>query len=132
MNQWQQLMNSLDYLRNELNMGTILIGHVTVKLFTDPTGDNYDQYTLDLNKHAVSGLMRWADSILFANIRAAVKKEDKGFNQTSKKAVMRDERILFTQKRPAHPGGGRGVYGHIPHELPLEYSAFAEAVKNVM
>lgn len=124
---WRQLMDGLDALR-EKGMASILIGHVAVKTFTDPVSENYDQYQLDLNKHASAALMRWSDCILFANCKTIVRKEEAGFNKTDKKAIVRDERCLFTQKRPAHPGGGRGVYGRLPYELPLDWNAFQEAV----
>lgn len=125
---WRELMEALDALRNDRDMGCILIGHVTVKTFTDPTTDNYDQYILDINSKAVSALQRWADCIAFANVKMIVRKEDAGFNKKDKKAIARDQRVLYTQKHPAHPGGGRGVFGELPAELPLEYPAFAEAV----
>ncbi len=124
---WRDLLAALDALRAQ-GMVSILIGHVTVRTFADPTSENYDQYQLDLNKHAAAALMRWSDCILFANCRALVRKEDAGFNRTNRKAVLRDERCLFTQKRPAHPGGGRGIYGRLPYEMPLEWSAFQEAI----
>ena len=124
---WRCLTSALDALR-EQGMVSILIGHVTVRTFADPTSENYDQYQLDLNKHAAAALMRWSDCILFANCRTVVRKEEAGFNKTNRKAVMRDERCLFTQKRPAHPGGGRGVYGRLPYELPLDWNAFQEAI----
>jgi len=41
-------------------------------------------------------------------------------------------RYLFTRKTPAHPGGGRGVYGQLPYELPLQWSAYSEAVAAVI
>ena len=124
---WRQLMDLLDALRAQ-GMASILIGHVTVRTFADPTSENYDQYQLDLNRHAAAALMRWSDCILFANSRALIRKEEAGFNKTTRKAVLREERCLFTQKRPAHPGGGRGVYGRLPYELPLSWAAFEEAI----
>ncbi len=124
---WRLLMDGLDALR-EKGMASILIGHAVVRTFADPTTESYDQYQLDLNKHAAAALMRWSDCILFANCKAIVRKEENGFNKATKKAVLRDERCLFTQKRPAHPGGGRGVYGRLPYELPLDWNAFQEAI----
>jgi len=47
----------------------------------------------------------------------------------SRKGVLMDERVLYTQKRPAHPGGGRGVYGHLPYELPFDYHTWRAAIK---
>ena len=124
---WRELMDLLDALRAQ-DMASILIGHVTVRTFADPTSENYDQYQLDLNRHAAAALMRWSDFIVFANYRALIRKEEAGFNKTTRKAVLREERCLFTQMRPAHPGGGRGVYGRLPYELPLTWTAFEEAI----
>ena len=123
------LVNAVNALRAQ-GMASILIGHVVVRTFADPTTESYDQYQLDLNRHAAAALMRWSDCILFANYRALVRKEESGFNKSNRKAVLREERCLFTQMRPAHPGGGRGVYGRLPYELPLSWSAFEEAIHN--
>jgi len=125
---WRDTMAALDYLREVKGMGCILIAHVTVKTFSDPTSESYDQFVLDLNKQAVSALQRWSDAILFANAKTFVKKEMVGAKEI-KKGVARDERVLFTQKRPAHPGGGRGVYGQLPYELPLDWNKYQEAIK---
>lgn len=124
---FRELLAGLDALRDQ-GMTSILICHVAVKTFTDPLTDSYDQYVLDLNRQAASALMRWADNILFCNCKVATKADKEGFKQT-RKAILRDERVLFTQKRPTHPGGGRGVYGQLPYELPLEWGAYIEAIK---
>ena len=126
---WREILEGLDALRNVKGMASIIIGHVKVKRFDDPAGDSYDQYQLDLNDKAANLLYRWADVILFANTKVAVKKEDTGFGE-KKRGIEKDGgmRFLFTQKKPAHPGGGRGVYGRLPYELPLDWAAFENAV----
>ncbi len=131
--EWRQIMEGLDALREEKNMASILIGHVAVKRFDDPTQDAYDQYQFDISSKAGNALYRWCDSILFANTKVQVKREEEGFNKEKKRAIDNTggERFLFTQHRPAHPGGGRGPYGKIPYELPLDWNTFMEAVTNV-
>ena len=124
---WRELMAGLDYLRDE-GMGCVLITHVAVKSFVDPLTDSYDTYIIDIHSKAQSALLRWSDCILFANSKTFTKTEKVGMKEI-KKGVMRDERVLYTQKRPAHPGGGRGVYGQIPYELPFEYEAWNKAVE---
>lgn len=127
---WRQLLDGLDCLREKRGMASIIIGHVKVKRFDDPAGDSYDQYQFDINDKAANLLFRWADLILFANTKVAVKKEEVGFNKKHSRGVDTTSggRFLFTQKRPAHPGGGRGTYGQLPYELPLDWSAFEAAV----
>ena len=102
------------------------------KRFDDPAGESYDKYQLDCHDKAAQRLFRWADSILFANTKTIVKTEDAGFNKKTKRAIdpSGGARYIFTQQRPAHPGGGRGPYGEIPYELPLSFEAFAQAVHN--
>jgi len=125
---WREIMAGLDYLRDQKNMCSIMIGHVAVKTFTDPVNESYDQYELDIQKRASSALLRWSDCILFSNSKTVVKTDE---NTNKKRGVQRTERVLYTQKRPAHMGGGRGVYGQLPYELDMSFSAFADAVKNV-
>ncbi len=129
---WQQIRDGLDALRNERGMASIIIGHAKVKRFDDPQGDSYDQYQFDLHANASNLLARWADCILFANTKVAVKKEDVGFNKEKKRGIdtTGGQRFLYTQKRPAHPGGGRGAYGTLPYELPLDWSAFTDALSS--
>jgi hypothetical protein len=134
LDRWRQITETLDYLRTEKNMASIIIGHVKVKRFDDPGGDSYDQYQFDINEKAANLLFRWADVILFCNTKVAVKKEKTGFGNEKKIGVdnsnngMGGGRFLFTQKRPAHPGGGRGLYGQLPYELPLDWVAFQDAI----
>lgn len=125
---WQQLQECLDYLRNEHGIGSILIGHVTVSRFNDPTTESYDTYQFDINSKASAQLMRWSDCILFANRRTFVRKEKAGIKREEKVTSGGEAPMLYTQKRPGHPGGGRGVYGQLPYELPLDYPTFEAAV----
>lgn len=131
MTKWRQLMTALDALRSDKKMASILIGHVKVKRFDDPLGESYDQYQFDIHEKAANALFRWADAIGFANTKTAVKKEDSGFGKEKKRGIdVTGSRYLFTRKTPAHPGGGRGVYGQLPYELPLSWEAYKAAISN--
>lgn len=127
---WRRLTEAFDALRSTRNMASIVIGHVKVKRFDDPTGDSYDQYQFDVHEKAASLLYRWADVILFANNKVVVKKEDIGFGNEKHRGIdiTNGARFLYTQKRPSHPGGGRGVYGNLPYEIPLSWDNFMDAV----
>ena len=129
---WRELTEGLDALREEKNMSSVIIGHVKTKRFDDPTGESYDQYQFDVRPDVSAMLFRWADLILFANTKVVVKKEELGFKKEKKRGIDTSggQRFLFTQKRPAHPGGGRGAYGSLPYELPLDWTVFQDAVAN--
>ena len=131
---WQEIADWLDALRRDRGMAAIVIGHVIVARFDDPLGPSFDTYIWGINKHAASMLYRWADSVLFANFKTVVRDEKLGFHADNVKHKATDytdgARFLYTAKRPGHVGGGRGVYGRLPYELPLSWSAFMEAVQN--
>jgi hypothetical protein len=133
---WRQLLESLDVLRDEKNMAIILIGHIKVRKQKNPEGDDYDCYDFDLDSEVSELLKRWADLILFCNTKVSVKKEgdDTAFSKAKARGIdlTKGQRFLYTQKRPAHPGGGRGIFGSLPYELPLDWSAFEDAVAELM
>jgi hypothetical protein len=120
---WRKLTAWLDVLRAEKSMASILIGHVKVKRFDDPEGSSYDQYQWDVHDRAAAILYRWADSILFCNTKVVVREENLGFHEDNVRKrgieINAGSRYLFPQKRPAHPGGGRSVYGRLPYEISL-------------
>lgn len=134
LSRWRDLLDGLDGLRGSRNMASIIIGHVKVKRFDDPQGDSYDTYTFDINDKASNMLFRWADLILFANTKVVVKKEELGFNKEKKRGVdvSNGQRYVYTQKKPAHPGGGRGLYGSLPYELPFDWASFETAVAGLV
>jgi len=133
LSRWRKLLEYLDALRDR-SIATIIIGHVKVKRFDDPAGESYDQYQFDINDKAANLLYRWSDIIGFCNTKTHVKKEETGFGTEKKKGSdpFQGYRFLYTQKRPAHPGGGRGVYGQLPYELPLDWQSFENAVANAI
>lgn len=126
---WGEIQDALDWLRNNKNCGTIIISHTVIRQAVDPLTESYDTYEIDINKKAAAKLVRWADCVLFANKKTIIKTEDAGFGAERKRAIGTDEFKLYTQKRPAHPGGGRDVYGKLPYEMNLDYNKFAEAVE---
>lgn len=131
-NKWRDLMEGLDMLRQK-GIACILIGHVKVKRFDDPLGASYDQFQFDLHEKVHLALQRWADSILFANNETVVKTEAVGFNKEKKTGKdLTGKRYLFTQKKPGHPGGGRGVYGRLPYKIELSWDAFTNAVNEAV
>ena len=130
---WRVILDGINALRDHKGMASVVIGHVAVKKHKNPEGDDYNTYDFDLDMAEVSELLkRWADVILFANTKVVVRKDGKDSDFSRAKRLALDttggQRFLFTQKRPAHPGGGRGVYGHLPYELPLDWAAFEAAV----
>ena len=123
---WREITDGLDALREDRNMSTVIIGHVKAKEFNDPEADPYTQYQFDITDNAAAMIYRWADVILFANFKKAiVAKTEKGFTKTSR-AVGTGQRTLYTEKRPAHPGGNRFS---LPYEMPMEWAGLTKAIE---
>lgn len=131
---WRKIMEGVDFLRTEKRMGFILTGHVKVKAFNDPLAEPYDQFQWDIHQQSASALQKWADVILFARHKQYTRTLD-GTGVGDKPDLVRaagsGERCLYTQERPAHPGGGRGVYGRLPYELALSWDSWQNAVSTV-
>lgn len=128
--QWRELLEGLDALRTDCGMETILVGHARVEKFNDPSCEPYSRYSPEVHKLAAEVLMRWADGILFIQHKVAVMKDDVGFNKKQNRAIDigGNQPYMYTQERPAHPGGGRGEWGKLPYELPLSWDVLKKAL----
>ena len=122
---WEEIQGGLDYLRNKKNMVICLIGHVKVKKFDDPLHEGYDRYQWDLPQPVYAQLARWADCMLFAN-RKVILRKDEGAKKA--RGISGGSPVLYTQPAPGYPAGGRGLYGHLPPEIDLNWSEFTRAV----
>lgn len=124
---WKDLLNGLDYLRNERSMAVVIIAHDEIRRMTPPDGEPYDYAALKLHKRAAAIVEEWADVIGYAAPRMAIRKDDLGFNKKHARAVAApgDQRTLYLGQNPAYVSGNR--YG-MPNEIPLDWSAFAAAL----
>lgn len=125
--QWKEVLDGLDFLRNQRGMGIILIAHSTIEKFTDPDSTAYDRYSLALHKSATAMLCEWSDAILFATRKVRIEKEDAGFNKVraTGKAIGADggDRILRCAGSPSCVAGNRY---DMPSELPLVWDEVAK------
>lgn len=122
---WRELLDGLDYLRNERGMAVIAIAHSEVRKLQPPDGEPYDYAALKLHKRAAALVEEWADVIGYAAIKAAVRKDDLGFNKTHNRAVSLEKRILHVGQNPAYVSGNR--YG-LKSEIPLSWNDFQAAL----
>lgn len=122
---WSQLIDALKDLRSNRNMNIVVIAHSQVKTVNDPMVQiPYDRHILKLNEKAGAKWREAVDAILFAAFEDTVFKANKG----DKKGKTEGEgvRKLYTVRRAAFDAGNR--LG-LPSELPLSYSAFADAAE---
>lgn len=122
---WREMLERLDYLRNERGMAVVLIAHDEVQRMMPPDGEPYDYAALKLHKRAAAVIEEWADAIGYAAEKTATRKDDVGFNKKHVRAISLNERQLFIGKNPAYVSGNR--YG-IEGAVPLDWQAFVAAM----
>ena len=128
LDKWRALCERLDALRKGRGMACVIIAHTIAKTVTTPDTEPYDSYVVDIHKSAAQMLLRWADLILFANVRTAIRRDGKGPMAHVRGMDVEGERVLYTRKTAAHPGGGRGAMGRLPEEMPLDWASFETAL----
>ena len=126
---WRAFFAGLDALRNDRGMTIICIAHEQITKVKNPTlADDYDAYSLKLNKRAVGIINEWADVIGFAQHEVIQRSVESGFNQKDVKAISTGARKLHLNPHPAYVAGNR--YG-MP-DVPLSWAAFAQALAAAM
>ena len=123
---WRTIVTAFDALRTKHGMNVILIAHTMIKRFDSPETEPYDRYQPKLQERSGSLIREWADAVFFANYKTIVKQADVGFSKTVSRGVSSGERLLFTSERPAYMAKNR--YS-LPESIPLDWAAFAEAIK---
>ena len=124
--QWREVLDGLNALRNDKQMTVILLAHNTIKRFVSPEVEPFDRYQPKLQERSNAVVREWADAVMFANYKTIVKKDDVGFNKTVARGISSGERMLFTTERPAYMAKNRY---NLPDSIPLTWDAFANAIK---
>ena len=127
---WKKFFSGLDALRNTKGMTIICIAHEQLTKVKDPSQSNdYDAYSLKLNKRATALVNEWADIIGFAQHEVYTRQVDPT-NKLNKdvKATTTGARKLHLNPHPAYVAGNR--YG-IP-DTPLSWAAFSQAMTAAM
>lgn len=126
-----RLASLLDMLRNRHNVNIILLAHVHVRPFNDPTGSTFDRYEMRMHKGAAGMWFSWADAVLFACFDITVQKTGKKGRVVEAGAMDKGKatdvkRVVYTSKDAAYDAKNRH---NLPDELPLDWSAFSRAIR---
>ncbi len=126
---WRAFFAELDNLRNERNMTIICIAHEQINKVRNPTlPEDYDAYSLKLNKRAVAIISEWADILGFCAHEVLTRQIDSGFQQKETKSIATGQRKIHMNPHPAYVAGNR--YG-LP-DVQLSWGAFLTALTNAM
>lgn len=115
-----RILQKLDAIRLK-NVIIIILAHVNIRTFTDPSGPSWDRYEMKGHKKVTGLLREWPDACLFA-IRQVFKKKEK----TGRETTIGGERVVHTTWSTAWDAKNRL---NLPETLELEWDAFAKAMK---
>lgn len=119
---WRVFLASLERMRSAKNMGVILLAHSWIKPFKNPEADDYDRFELKLHNKAGGLMKEWCDAVLFARFETFTDKDSK---TKRVRGVSTGARVMHTVRTAAYDAKNRY---DLPESMPLDYSAFAEAV----
>ena len=119
-----KLLGYLDHLVNMKKMNVILLSHVAVKPFNDPTNEGYDRWEMRCHKKVNHLIKDWVDFNLFANYDVNVDKDG-----SKNRATSYGNRSLHTKFSAGFDAKSRL---DIPPKLPFEWNAFLDAYKTAL
>lgn len=124
---WRRLVAALERVWVAKNMTIIIIDHVAVRNFKDPTAaSDYQRIETSVDRQAGALIQRWCDAVLFADFKKEVVITEENKKRTTK-AMGFGERVLYTEHGAAHDGGNR--YG-LPAEMPLDWATLSKSIRD--
>lgn len=123
---WRRLVAALERVWVAKNMTIIVIDHVAIRNFKDPTATaDYQRIEPSVDRQASALIQRWCDAVLFADFKVEVLVTEENKKKTAK-ALGVGERVLHTEHGAAHDGGNRY---RLPTVMPLDWPTLAKAIR---
>ena len=113
---WVGMLARLDILSTRHNKNVILLGHMSIKGFRNPTGADFDRYTCACHQKTWEPTRQWADAVLFGNFLTIMADESQAARSGRGKAIGGTDRVIYTERRDTHDAKNR--YG-MPPEIWL-------------
>ena len=101
--EFRVLLADLEALQAERGMNVILSCHAAVRSFKNPTGDDYDRWTLRLHEKAAAAVKDWVEALLFATHDDLAAKGDGGKTM----GVSTGRRLLRTRHSAGYEAKSR-------------------------
>ena len=130
MAEWLRLLSALDHLRRTKNMEIILLVHSVVRVFRNPSGDDFDKFESNLYSGQSTSIWaktkEWCDIVLFANYQVVVRKDNT--KATKGKGVMlagEGARVCHAAPSASWDAKVRAGWS-LPEQFPLSQQKFRE------
>jgi Cdc6-like AAA superfamily ATPase len=124
-NYWRDLIEGMNALRRDKDMGVIYIAHSSIETVNDPMTAAYSRFDIRLHKRAVGIFQDEVDAILFLNQDVTIKADD-AKKDARKRADGGGNRWIYAAPRPAFVAKNRyGIPDKIMYERGKGYAALA-------
>jgi hypothetical protein len=124
---WTVLLNLLDRLRNERDMGTFALCHTDVRTQTNPLGPDYDRFIPNMHKKTWGLTHGWSDMCLFGRFEVEV--ETQGAKAKKGKGKGGSTRLIHT----THSAAWDAKHRHgLPEEIEVSSDSPQEAWEDFM
>ncbi len=123
---WSRITATLDKLM-ALGICSVITGHIKAKDHSEPGGGSYSRWEVPVAEKTMILLHAWADFVFYAAKETIVTTEKGSFGKETKVGQqMSNQRWMYTDCRPHHPGKSRGFI--LPYKLPFSWAAFNKAL----
>lgn len=121
--EFMKFLSRLNALSNK-GMTILFLAHCTVKLHSNPLGDDYDRYIPKLrSKELIGNIKEWADAVLFARFDDFADKEGGKFSKA--KGAGGSNRVVQTTNHAAWDAKNRH---NLPPAMTLDMPAILQAM----
>lgn len=86
-------------------MRVLLLGHVKVKTFKNPMGEDFDRFIVDTHEKTWAATHKWLDAVLFGNFVSVVDKDRPAAKKG--KGIGGQDRVIYTQHHDAYDAKNR-------------------------
>ena len=122
--EWRMFLTGVIAMRDQLNMGVIMLGHNTKVKVSSPDMDPYDQYTLTMDEKVRNLIVADSDIVGFATYPNNQIKRDEGFGRKTARLVA-DKAILICKTNGAQIAKNRY---QMPDAIDMSWEALARYV----
>lgn len=124
--EWTVLIEALERLRDTQGVRIILLGHVRIEKFENPTGVNYSRYMSDVHQKIWASTAKFCDAVLFGQFYQVTESDranaSKGIADKRGKAIGDAQRVVISERRDGFDAKNRYA---MPGEIWIEGGADA-------
>lgn len=124
LDEWRRLLAAFDRLRDVKGMAIILLAHSKIATFKNPTGDDFDRYSLKLHEKSAGLIKEWSDIVAFCNYETFAHTDER----KRTRGVSTGARLMYTVRTAAYDAKNRH---NLPEEMPLSWDELAAGIEAV-